>query len=200
MGRHPSAAAGARGPGEQLAVRLNTPADLFRTAVVDDFLETGRLVSGMDELVQELTPRRLRPQRRVVVVLPAPQVRPETHDLLRQAVQRYCRLRIRQADLALRSQRREVVTATGVGGVLFVLGLALSFHFSQAAEPTALQVLLGNGVFLVIAWVGLWYPLDTLVFARRPLLRERRVLSAILAMELTVQGEDIDAPQRYSRH
>jgi hypothetical protein len=43
-------------------------------------------------------------------------------------------------------------------------------------------------VFLVIAWVGLWYPLDTLVFSRRPLLREKRVLSAILTMDLTVRG------------
>jgi hypothetical protein len=45
-------------------------------------------------------------------------------------------------------------------------------------------------VFLVIAWVGLWYPLDTFVFVRRPLLREKRVLEAVLSMGVTVRVDD----------
>jgi hypothetical protein len=174
---------------DEVVIRLNTPADLFRAAGSDAFLETGRLQSGMEELIRELAPRRLRPGGRVLFVLPAEQMRSTTGDYVRRAVQRYCHLRIGQTDLALRSQRREAIAAMGVGGVFFLIGLGLSYYFEQATQPTSLQVLLGNGVFLVIAWVGLWYPLDMLVFARRPLLRERRVLSAILTMELTI-GED----------
>jgi hypothetical protein len=173
---------------DEVAISLNAPAELVRTADTDLFLETCRLVSGIEELVQELTPRRLRPGRRVVVVLPAEQIRPETRDHLWQAVQRYCRLRIRQTDLTLLSQRREGIASLGVGVLLFLVGLGLSYYFTQASEPEPLHVLLGDGVFLVVAWVGLWYPLDTLVFSRRPLLREKRVLSAILTMDLTVRG------------
>ena len=180
---------------DEVVIRLNTSADLFRTAGSDLFLETGRLLSGMEELVQELMPRRPRRGRRVVIVLPAQQVRPTTTEELRQAVQRYCRLRMRQAELALRLQRREAIASMGVGGLLFVIGLGLSYFFGQPSEPTPLQVFLGNGVFLVVAWVGLWFPLDSLVFARRPLIRERRVLSAVLTMELTVR-EDHGTPRR----
>ena len=175
---------------DEVVVRLNAPADLFRTADAGMFLETGRLLSGMEELIQELMARRLRPGRRFVIVLPAAQVRPTTRDHVWQAVQRYCRLRLRQAELGLRSQRRELIATMSLGGVLFVTGLGLSYYFGQATEPATLQVLLGDGVFLVIAWVGLWWPLDMLVFARRPLLRERALLSAILTMELVVRKDD----------
>jgi hypothetical protein len=174
---------------DEVVIRLNTPADLFRTADGDSFLETGRLESGMEELLRELGPRRLGRETQVVIVLPAEQVQPTTGDHVRRAVQLYCRLRIRRTELELRSLRREGIAALGAGGLLFLIGLGLSSYFDQPSQPAPLQDLLGNGVFLVIAWVGLWYPLDTLVFARRPMFRERRVLSAILGMELTV-GED----------
>ena len=182
------------GVDDELSLRLTTPADLFRTPDPGHFPQTGRLESGMDELVQELTPRRLHPGGRVVVVLPAEHVRPETGEQLRRAVQDYCRLRIRQVERALRVQTREVATALGIGGLLFVTGLTLAYWFAQANEPTPLQVLLGNGLFLVIAWVGLWYPLDALVFGRRPLLRERRVWAAVLTVELIVRAAGGNTP------
>lgn len=64
-------------------------------------------------------------------------------------------------------------------------------------------------MFLVIAWVGLWYPLDLLFFARLPLRREHRALDALLTMPVEVRpGRDEDrgvratassrAPQRSS--
>lgn len=174
----------------EVVLRLNAPADLFRAAEGDLFTENGRLVSGMEELVQELLPRRLRSGGRVVVVLPVDQVRADTRDYLWRAVQRYCRLRLRQVDLALRSMRREVIGTFELGVALFLVGVGLSYYFSLPTAGTELQVLLGSGAFLVIAWVGLWYPLDMLVFARRPLVRERRVVRAILAMDLTVRADD----------
>jgi hypothetical protein len=175
---------------DEVTIRLKSPADLFRTVDTDMFLEHGRLVSGIDEVLQELTPRRLGPGRCLVILLPAEQVRPETSEHLRQAIQRYCRLRLRRTELALQSHRREAIASLGVGGLLFLIGLGLSFYFEQATQPTPLKLLLGDGVFLVIAWVGLWYPLDTFVFVRRPLLREKRVLEAVLSMGVTVRVDN----------
>jgi hypothetical protein len=58
----------------EVVIRLNAPADLFRVVETDLLTENGRLVSGMEELVHELLPRRLRSGGRVVVVLPVDQV------------------------------------------------------------------------------------------------------------------------------
>ena len=55
-----------------------------------------------------------------------------------------------------------------------------------------LQQVLGNGVFLVIAWVGLWYPLDLLFFARLPLRRERRALKDLTRMRIDVRAREGD--------
>ena len=63
------------------------------------------------------------------------------------------------------------------GSILFVVGLLLSTGFLQ---PDV-------GVFLVIGWVGLWYPLDLLFFARQPLKREARIVEEISRMPLIVQ-------------
>jgi hypothetical protein len=46
---------------DEVTIRLKSPADLFRTVDTDMFLEHGRLVSGIDEVLQELTPRRWGP-------------------------------------------------------------------------------------------------------------------------------------------
>jgi hypothetical protein len=47
--------------------------------------------------------------------------------------------------------------------------------------------LFGNGVFLVVAWVGLWYPLDVLFIAREQAKRESRVFATMLTMPVVVQ-------------
>jgi len=68
---------------------------------------------------------------------------------------------------------------------------AASCGIPRADVPQFWQDLLGNGVFLVIGWVGLWYPLDLLFFARQPLKREARIVEAVSQMPLVVQPADI---------
>ena len=99
----------------------------------------------------------------------------------------YCALRIRRAE-----RQREVIWRSGVrslwsGSLIFLAGVVLSFAFTRPGEDEFWQELLGSGVFLVVAWVGLWYPLDLLFFARQPLKREIRVLTEMLALPVVVQ-------------
>jgi hypothetical protein len=80
------------------------------------------------------------------------------------------------------------------GSLLFFVGVVLSFGFTQPGEDEFWQELLGNGVFLVVAWVGLWYPLDLLFMARQPVKREIRVLTEILGLPVVVQSQGAAAP------
>ena len=82
---------------------------------------------------------------------------------------------------------RQGLASLRPGIPLFVIGLLLSTDFLAPDVPEFFQNLLGNGVFLVIAWVGLWYPLDLLFFARLPLRRERRALDTLRTMPVEIR-------------
>jgi type II secretory pathway component PulM len=74
------------------------------------------------------------------------------------------------------------------------VGVALTSEFTSEGWPGEVRSLLGEGVFLVIAWVGLWYPLDALFFARRPLLLERKVLQLLMESEVTLERAQTLSP------
>lgn len=156
-------------------VRLESPAAMFAPSA-DLLSPQARLQSGIDDLLLQLRAQRLTRIRHVTVLLPAAEITDSTSQRLHRAVRRYCELRLRENELSRRVARRDGVAAFGIGLVLFGFGLWLSTVFSAKDLPTTVQQLLGNGVFLVIAWVGLWYPLDTLVFTGQPLKREQRAL------------------------
>ena len=73
------------------------------------------------------------------------------------------------------------------GAVVLAAGLALATVFMENHWPQAVRVFLGDGVFTVIAWVGIWYPLDTLIYSGRPYRVERRLLKTIRELEIAVR-------------
>ena len=166
-------------------IRLESPAGMFTAS--EDFLgPQARLGSGVDDLLLQLRARRLSKVRSVTVLLPASEIQDDTGARLAIAVRRYCELRLRETQLGRRVVRRDGWAALCLGVVLFGLGLWLSSVFLDRDMPRWVQDLLGNGAFLVIAWVGLWYPLDTLVFSNRPIAREQRALRWLAGTRLNV--------------
>jgi len=159
-------------------------------------------IRDRDELIQQLLSQRLRGDLRATILLPPQEVHPDTEQRLRQAIDRYCRLRLQQTQAALDTRRRDVIAALATGLVLFAVGISLSSYVGQADVPQLLKSFLADGLFLVVAWVGLWYPLDELVHYRRSLSREKKVLAVIRAMDVAVWGEwqaQDGAPGRSSR-
>jgi hypothetical protein len=66
-----------------------------------------------------------------------------------------------------------------------------SSGFLQPDVPRVLAEPARQRSLLVIGWVGLWYPLDLLFFARQPLKREALIVEAISRMPLSVQPADV---------
>ncbi|MEJ2887053.1 hypothetical protein [Actinomycetospora aeridis] len=180
----------------ELVVHLGRPDDLVTadpTALLDDDL--GRTIPGAEELFEVLLARR-RPRRgldRIVVTLPAGEVGDAVDGVdavtarLTAGLRRWCLRRLEAVARDAGLQRRLGVAALRPGIPLFLVGLLFSTDFLAPDVPEFFQNVLGNGVFLVIAWIGLWYPLDTLFFARLPLKRQRRVLTALMAMPVEVR-------------
>ena len=168
-----------------LTLRLARLEDLFRNPDPQEFTTTGRLISGIEELILALQGRRIPKHVSTTIVLE--EGSPADEGKVASLVRRYCEVRLRELDLRIRSQRRELNRALLIGLLLFIVGVALTSEFTSEGWPGEVRSLLGEGVFLVIAWVGLWYPLDALFFARRPLLLERKVLQRLMESEVTLE-------------
>jgi hypothetical protein len=178
--------------GEDIIVALDRPAELLSVKPEAMLEREARIEPGVDEIVNELLGRsNVQRRARIVVTLPAEQIADGIAETLPTALRRYCEGRLARVQRETEVVWRQGLRSLGSGSILFVVGLLLSAGFLEPDVPQFWQDLLGNGVFLVIGWVGLWYPLDLLFFARQPLKREARIVEAISQMPLVVQPADI---------
>jgi hypothetical protein len=178
--------------GEDVTVTLYRPAELLSVDPEAMLERDARIEPGADEIVHELLGRsRVQRRARIVVRLPSDQITDGTAETLHVALRRYCDARLARVQRETELAWRQGLRSLGTGSILFVVGLLLSAGFLEPDVPEFWQNLLGNGVFLVIGWVGLWYPLDLLFFARQPLKREARIVKAISQMPLLLQPADV---------
>jgi hypothetical protein len=178
--------------GEDVVVALDRPAELLSVEPKAMLERHARIEPGVDEIVNELLGRsNVQRRARIVVTLPAEQITPGIAETLHAALRRYCQARLARVQRETEVVWRQGIRSLGSGSILFLVGLLLSAGFLDPDVPQFWQNLLGNGVFLVIGWVGLWYPLDLLFFARQPLKREVRIIKAISQMPLLVQSADV---------
>ena len=181
-----------RSGGEDVIVALDRPAELLSVEPVAMLERDARIEPGADEIVNELLGRsKVQRRARIVVTLPAAQVTAGIAETLQTALHRYCEARLARVQREIEVAWRQGLRSLGSGSILFVVGLLLSTGFLEPDVPQFWQDLLGNGVFLVIGWVGLWYPLDLLFFARQPLKREAQIVEAISRMPLVVRAADV---------
>ena len=177
-----------RTPPADIVIELDDPAELFavdQRALLDD---SGRIDTGIDELVERLlAQKRLSSAQQIVLDLTC-ECSDDAAANLVDSVRRYCVLAVdranRQYDLIWRQGMRSLIS----GSLLFLLGIGLSFLFTRPAVGELATDLFGNGVFLVVAWVGLWYPLDVLFIAREQAKREAKVLRTMLTMPVVVRA------------
>ena len=178
--------------GEDIIVTLYRPAELLSVNPEAMLERDARIEPGADEIVNELLGRsRVQRRARIVVMRAADQITDGTAETLHVALRRYCEARLARVQRETELAWRQGLRSLGSGSILFVVGLLLSAGFLEPDVPAFWQNLLGNGVFLVIGWVGLWYPLDLLFFARQPFRREARIVKAISSMPLVVQPADV---------
>jgi hypothetical protein len=143
----------------EIVVHLGRPEDLFTTdptELLDD--DRARTVAGVDELLAELLGRRrVARGKQVVFTLPSTVLTDDVAGRLVAGVARWTARRAEQAEREARVLWRQGLASLRPGILLFLIGLLFSTDFLDPDVPEFFQQVLGNGVFLVIAWVGLWY-------------------------------------------
>jgi hypothetical protein len=177
-----------RMPPADVVIELDTPEELFYADPSGLLGGSNRIDSGMDELVERILAQKDPSSDQRIVLDIAGECPEETAATMVAAVHRYCELRqrrsVRELDLIWRQGKRALLN----GSFLFVVGIALSYLFTRSWITDLPRDLFGYGVFLVVAWVGLWYPLDMLFIAREQAKREISVLGQMVAMPVVVRA------------
>lgn len=183
-----------RTPAADVVVGLDNPDELFAADPRGLLAGSRRIDSGMDELVERILAQKNPTRDQRIVLDIASECTDETAATVVAAVRRYCELRQlrahREHDLIWRQGKRALLN----GSFLFIVGIALSYLFTRDAVGEIPRDLFGYGVFLVVAWVGLWYPLDLLFIAREQARREIRVLGQMVDMPVIVRAHDRTLP------
>jgi hypothetical protein len=163
-----------------LTVRLAAAEELFVAPADGAYRRSHpRLSSGIDEVLSELGARRLGTVSRVTFVVPPDEIHPGFQEQVGDWIKQYCELRLRETDNELRAMRGDGLRALVVGMTMLIIGLALSALVLHSSAPHAIRTFFGEGLFVVIAWVGAWYPLDVLIHYPRPLRRTKKLLEAL---------------------
>lgn len=110
---------------------------------------------------------------------------------LQPALEHYYTRMARATALRLREQLRLGELALLGGLAIFVLSMSAR-RILASLSPHGLSPLLGEGL-IILAWLALWRPVETLVYGWVPLFRQRRLYQRLAAVQVTVRMEQTHA-------
>ncbi len=174
----------------ELTLVLEEADELFVPRAPDLASGVPALASGIERIQSELGSRSLRTAVATVIVLPRARLRPDLARDISRTIERYCEVGIRQADDELRALHREGTRFLVFGCIVLAAFLYFSERVLASSLPYVIRDFFGNGLFLVVAWVGLWYPIDTLIYSGRPYRLRKSVLRVMQEMQIVVRAAD----------
>lgn len=174
----------------ELRIELGAPDELFDGRNSQILQGIPGEDPGIDHILNELSGRSRRDSFTILILLPREEATAEVEQGMRHAIARYCDMGIGRIENELKAIYREGRQALLFGAILLAGFLALSELVLQSGAAKGIRDFFGNGLFLVAAWVGMWYPLDTLIYAGRPYRIERRLLQSLRQTEILVRSRD----------
>jgi len=178
-------------PARELTLELGEADELFSARGPDVAAGRPCLPAGIEQIRGELDTRALPADLATVIVLPRAKVRPDLACDMARAVQRYCDMGISRAQSEIRLLRREGFRTLLIGLSLFTVFVAIAEAVVRTDLDLPVRNFLGeDGLFIVVGWVGLWYPIETLLYSSRPYRREIAVLRTMRQMRIEVRAAD----------
>jgi hypothetical protein len=190
--RQAGGAASAADEAEVIALDLDRAVDMFETPTVHLGSDHGTFQPGIDLCVAELAGRPTGRPVQIELVLPQSEISDDLEARMTVTMRRYCDERSYTNTCHRRSTQRSGVRALRVGLPITLLGLAITaiaFHTGDGDDPqTAVVDIIG----WVLAWLGLWYPFDKLIFYASDYVRENRALETLRDAQITVVPRPVD--------
>jgi len=160
--------------------------ELFSPPMFGEFGGSADVPSGIERLVAEMKTAR-HAGGQVTLVIPEAERDPDVHERLLIEIRRYTEIRIRELQHRRAALRREGMTSL-LYSVPIVIALSLlSVLVARSGISQDWRTAI-DGLFVVLEWVALWYPLDALFWYARPLTQELRALQRLQAGTVVVRS------------
>ncbi len=155
------------------------PADLFS--------EYRNFMTGLEYCISVLRSRHYSAAVRLELALPADQISEGLDQRIRRTLNRYCEHRIAYNQRERRAVRFDGLFSLWIGLPFVVLGFVLVIIKSSIVGASGNANLVLDSGGWVLVWVGLWFPLDTLLFAPLSYGRENRVLKRLRTADVLIE-------------
>ena len=166
-------------------MKLEKLQDLFSPPTFAEFGGSADTPSGIERLVTELKTVRSADVG-VAVVVPDAEMQPGLDTRLAVAIRTYAAVRVRDVEYRRAALRNEGLTALVISIPILVVLTVLEIWVAASNLPEAGSTAI-DGLLVVLVWVVLWYPLDTLFWYARPLTHEQEVLRVLESAPVTVR-------------
>jgi hypothetical protein len=173
-----------RGERQVIELQLLHADDMFEMPHTDLFSEYRNFLTGVDFCISELRGRPSRRPVRLEIRLPAGEIDDGLARRLAQTLRRYCDHRIRYNRREGQAQRVGGVSALRIGVPVSALGLVLTAVATTMKPVGGAANLITDHLGWVLAWIGLWFPLDQFLFYPLAYRRESRVLRLLASAEI----------------
>ena len=185
------------GPGghQVIELRLATAEELFQLPQSDLFSEYRNYLTGVELCVSELRGRRDRRPVRLEISLPSSEIDGDIAGRMARALRRYCDHRSRYNGSERRATRYNGFSSLRVGIPMTIIGLVLTVAALRMADDETMPRLVIDHLGWVLAWTGLWFPLDCYFFYPLAYGRENRVLALLRDAELVVLPYNLAAAE-----
>ncbi len=160
---------------------------MFVLAQTDLFSEYRNFMTGLEYCISVLRSRRSRGPVRIELSLPSDQIEEGINQRIGRTLNRYCDHRIAYNQRERRAVRLDGVSSLWVGIPIVVLGFLLVIIKGSIVGSTGNANLVLDSGGWVLVWVGLWFPLDTLLFTPLSYGRENRVLARLRNASVVVE-------------
>ena len=167
-----------------IELRLMRPNDMFEMPQTDVFSEYRNFLTGVDFCLSALRGSLSRRPVQLEIQLPAEEISDGLDQRLARTLRRYCKHRLRYNRWESRALRLGGLSALRIGIPVTALGLVLTVLATGMRPAGGAANVITDHVGWVLAWIGLWFPIDEFLFYPLGYGRESRVLR--LLSEATV--------------
>ena len=162
---------------------------MFAPAPADLFSEYRNFMTGLEYCISVLRSHRSNGPVRIELALPADRISEGTDQRIERGLNRYCDHRIEYNQRERRAVRLDGVSSLWIGLPIVVLGFLLVIIKSSIVGDSGNANLVLDSGGWVLVWVGLWFPLDTLLFTPLSYGRENRVLKRLRTADVQIEPD-----------
>jgi len=160
---------------------------MFTLEPADLFSEYRNFMTGLEYCISVLRSHRSNGPVRIRLALPPEEITEGLDQRIARTLKRYCEHRVSYNQRERRASRLDGVFSLWVGLPIVVVGFVLVIIKSSIVGSTGNANLVLDTGGWVLVWVGLWFPLDTLLFTPLSYGRENRVLKRLRTAEIMVE-------------